>query len=160
MQKFLRGQIWWCNCSYDVNSGDRDVATDDKQKLFNYIQQGMRPVLIISNDTGNKHAGTLQVIPCTSSDKNSLPTHCSLYINKIKNTFLCEQTRTVNKTDMGQYLVTLDEKEMRMIEDCVQIALGLKQPTRYEKIVVGVENDEKDTIINHEEDGDGRPTTN
>ena len=152
MQKYLRGQIWWCKNTYDVNNGERDVEGLDNQKLFDHIQKGMRPVLIISNDIGNKFSEIVQVIPCTSAEKTSLPTHCSFYINKIKNTFLCEQIRTVNKLDLSTYLITLDEKEMSEVERCVQIAIGVLKPTHYERVVVELdEQAENKTIINMED---------
>ena len=156
MQKFLRGQVWWCKCAYDVNSNEREYDIEDKQKLFNHIQQGMRPVLIVSNDTGNKYSDILQVVPCTSAEKITLPTHCSLYINKIKNTFLCEQTRTVNKSDMTTYMITLDEKEMAKIEECISISLGLKKVAKYEHINLEVENSKKTAIINKKEKENGK----
>lgn len=159
MQKYLRGQIWWCKNSYDVNNGEREYDHEDKQKMFDHIQRGMRPVLIISNDTGNKYSDTLQVIPCTSSEKTNLPTHCSLYINKIKNTFLCEQIKTINKTDLSAYLITLDDSEMEQIEKCSQIALGIIKPSQHTKISIGVEErDENIRII--QEESDDRVNTN
>ncbi|MEG1565395.1 MAG: type II toxin-antitoxin system PemK/MazF family toxin [Bacilli bacterium] len=152
MQKYLRGQIWWCNCVYDVNSSDRDIKLGDNQKVFDHIQKGMRPVLIISNDTGNKFSETVQVVPCTSAEKNSLPTHCSFYIDKIKNTFLCEQIRTVNKSDLKTYLISLDDQELSVVEKCFQIALGIIKPTHFEKITVGIDElGDKNTTINKEE---------
>lgn len=141
MQKYLRGQIWWCNCSYDVNSSERNYDEVEKDKLFEHIQRGMRPVLIVSNNTGNKNSEVVQVIPCTTGDKKSLPTHCSFYLNKQKNTFLCEQMTTVNKNNLRTYMITLDENEMKIVEDCMQIALGLKKKVNYEKIEIkSVEN--------------------
>lgn len=151
MQKYLRGQVWWCKNIYDVNSGERELDLEDKQKLFDHIQKGMRPVLIVSNDTGNKYSDTLQVIPCTASEKTSLPTHCSFYINKIKNTFLCEQIKTINKTDLSAYLITLDDTEMSKVEECFKIALGIIKPTQFTKISIGVEETDKNIIINQEE---------
>lgn len=155
MQRYLRGQVWWCNCSYDVNSDEREMSMQDKQKLFNHIQQGIRPVLIISNDAGNKFASTIQVIPCTTSEKAELPTHFVLYINKQRNTFLCEQMRTVNKCDLGQYMTTLDEKEMAAIDECIMVALGLKKvEPKIEKINISVDAEPEDTIINKEENNE------
>lgn len=150
MQRFVRGQVWWCKDSYDAMNGEREVDTSDKQKLFNHIQKGMRPVLIISNDTGNKFSEILQVIPCTSAiEKTTLPTHCSFYINNIRNTFLCEQIKTVNKADLTAYLVTLNRKEMEEIERCSKISLGLVQPTEHSYIIMPIEDENGDdnTII-------------
>lgn len=141
MQRYLRGQIWWCNCSYDVNSEERDYDISDKQEQFNHIQQGMRPVLIISNDQGNKYSDTIQVIPCTSVEKKDLPIHCTLYINKTKNTFLCEQMRTINKSDLRAYMITLDDKEMETIEKCIKVSLGLEKITQYDKIYINDSTD-------------------
>lgn len=158
MQRYLRGQIWWCDCSYDVNSDDRNYNIEDKQAQFNHIQQGMRPVLIVSNNQGNKYSETVQIIPCTSSDKKELPTHCSFYINRTKNTFLCEQMRTVNKSDLRTYMITLDEREIETVEKCIKISLGLEQVTQFDKIHIGnteeVEKDKLSTKINKEENNE------
>lgn len=136
MQKYLRGQVWWCDCSYDINSESRNYSNIKKDKLFEHIQRGMRPVLIVSNDTGNRLSGVVQVVPCTTAEKKTLPTHCSLYIGKQKNTFLCEQMTTISQNNLKQYLITLDDFEMRLIERCIQISLGIEKPVDYEKIVV------------------------
>lgn len=153
MQKFVRGQVWWCKDTYDVLNGERELDRSDKQKLFNHLQKGMRPVLIISNNIGNKFSETLQVIPCTSAVKNTLPTHCSFYINKVRNTFLCEQIKTINKSDLTTYLATLDDKEMEEVERCSQISLGMIKPTHHEKIHLGVltEMESENITINMEE---------
>lgn len=158
MQKYVRGQVWWCKNSYDVSNGDRELDKSDKQKLFDHIQKGIRPVLIISNNVGNKFSETVQVIPCTSADKKTLPTHCSFYIEKVRNTFLCEQIRTINKTDLVTYLATLDEKEMEEVERCSQISLGIVQPTHREKIVLGINEESSENIIINKEDKNGAGT--
>jgi len=143
MIRYRRGQIWWCSNSYDVNSGDRDVSgITDNQKLYDHIQRGMRPVLIVSNDTGNKFADIVQIVPCTSSEKKSLPTHYSVYIDKVKNTFLCEQLRTVNKTDLKNYLTTLEEKEMEAVERCLKVALGIPVEPQKDKITLEVSEED------------------
>ena len=156
MQRYLRGQIWWCKNTYDVNSAEREIDTRDSQKLFDHLQKGMRPVLIVSNNIGNRHSEILQVIPCTTADKNSLPTHYTFFLNKTKNTLLCEQIKTVNKSDMMNYMTTFDEKEMEGVERCMNIALGLEKITNYNRIVLGVENESKSIIIKGEENKDDR----
>lgn len=141
MIRYCRGQVWWCKNTYDVNNGERELPSDN-QKLFDHLQKGMRPVLIVSNDTGNKFADILQVVPCTSSEKKSLPTHCSFYIDKVKNTFLCEQIKTVNKSDLTSYLTTLEYKEMSAVEHCLKIALGIPVQPQEEKIVLDIKESE------------------
>lgn len=148
MQKYLRGQIWWCACSYDVNSDERNYSIDDKQEQFNHIQYGMRPVLIVSNDIGNRYSEIVQVVPCTSSDKKELPTHCSLYIGKTKNIFLCEQMRTVNKSDLKVYMTTLDNKELTLVERCIKVSLGMEKITHFDKIHISNE-EVNSTLVNN-----------
>ena len=145
MVRYLRGQIWWCKNTYDVNSNERELPTDS-QKLFDHLQKGMRPVLIVSNDTGNKFADILQVVPCTSSEKKALPTHCSFYIDRTKNTFLCEQLKTVNKSDLTNYLTTLESKEMAVVENCLKIALGIPVHPQEEKISLEITEPEGSEI--------------
>lgn len=117
MQKYLRGQIWWCK-ALDENNEENSLSS---------VQSGTRPVLIVSNNIGNKFSQTLQVVPCTSSEKlNNQPTHYSIFIEKKKNTFLCEQLKCIMKTDLLDYVTTLDDFEMKKIEECLQVSLGIK----------------------------------
>ena len=54
-------------------------------------QGGLRPVLIVQNDTGNKHSMTTIVAPMTTRTKTKLPTHVKVLVGEVENTVLLEQ---------------------------------------------------------------------
>ena len=123
MQRFLRGQIWWSkpNASVDMNS----LTPKERTALFGNIQQGIRPVIIVSNNTGNRNSQILQIVPCTTAFKKPLPTHCTLYIGDKLNTVLCEQLTTIKKSDLYNYVGTVDANEMQELDNCLKISLGM-----------------------------------
>lgn len=91
-------------------------------------QGGVRPVLIIQNDTGNKFSTTTIVAPITSykHNKKEIPTHYIL--NRIlenKSFVLMEQIRVIDKTRLIRYIGKLKESEMGKIDKMIAISLGL-----------------------------------
>lgn len=92
-RKFKRGDIYYANLNPVIGSE----------------QGGTRPVLIISNDVGNKHSPTVIVAPITSRihTKAKLPTHTLIndFEGLDKNSIiLLEQVRTIDKQRLRQYL--------------------------------------------------------
>lgn len=88
-------------------------------------QGGLRPVLIIQNDIGNKHAPTTIVAPITSRlGKHPIPTHieCRVLRDSI---ILCEQIRTIDKRRLRNHIVTLDENTMARVDEAIKISLGV-----------------------------------
>lgn len=88
-------------------------------------QGGIRPVLVMQNDVGNKHSPTIIVAPITSKPKKSLPTHvkigmeCGLVAPSVA---LFEQTRAIDKS---RVVHKLGHKELSACEDrCILIAFG------------------------------------
>lgn len=85
-----------------------------------HVQDGIRPVIIIQNDIGNKYSPTLQVIPLTSRmTKKPLPTHVfipqgigSLSKDSIAQ---CEGQRVINKQDVLNHIGELPDKYMSAI---------------------------------------------
>ena len=77
-------------------------------------QGGIRPVIIVQNDIGNKYSPTVIVLPMTSEiKKSSMPTHCILHksnINglKVDSMVLAEQIRVIDKSRLQQYIGFLD----------------------------------------------------
>ena len=109
--KIKRGEVWWCNLKYTGKN----------------IQYGERPVIIISNNTGNYYSNIVTVIPCTSSVKTQLPTHCDFYLNDVKNIALCEQILTINQNCLQEYKCTLSNDFMKILDNSIKVALGLKE---------------------------------
>ena len=114
LQKYLRGQVWWQKPSTIKQSG---------------IQNDGRPVVIISNNSGNRFSPAITVIPFTTADKKPLPTHVKVLMEDGKvSTALCEQLRTISTDLLEDYIGTLDNTKLTEIEGATLIALGFKQP--------------------------------
>ena len=79
-----------------------------------HVQQGVRPVIIVSNDAANTHSPVVTVVPLTSQCKKPLPTHVLIREQGLStsSTALCEQIITVDKSRLikriGYLLNTFD----------------------------------------------------
>lgn len=94
-------------------------------------QGGVRPVLIIQNDIGNKYSPTVIAVAITSQSKNNLPTHIELtesqeYGLPKKSVILMEQIRTIDKTRLKEKIGRLDKKTMDMVNSALGISFGMK----------------------------------
>lgn len=92
-------------------------------------QGGIRPVLIIQNDIGNKHSPTVIVAAITSkATKATLPTHCHLNPNiglEQDSIALLEQIRTIDKQRLKDYIGALDHSDILAIDKALAISIGL-----------------------------------
>ena len=93
-------------------------------------QGGVRPVLIIQNDIGNKYSPTVIVAAITSQiNKAKLPTHIEISaheygLNK-DSVILLEQIRTIDKKRLREKIGCLDKNMMLKVNNSLQISLGL-----------------------------------
>lgn len=93
-------------------------------------QGGIRPVLVIQNDTGNKHSPTTIVAAITSKEeKAKLPTHVEVGSCGVerKSLALLEQIRTIDKSRLIKYVGELDGATVKEINEAISISLGLKR---------------------------------
>ena len=87
---------------------------DLSKNTVNSEQGGIRPVIIIQNDIGNKYSPTLIVLPITSEiKKENMPTHCILHKTeynglKVDSMVLAEQIRVIDKSRILDYIGYLD----------------------------------------------------
>ncbi len=93
-------------------------------------QGGVRPVLIIQNDVGNKYSPTVIVAAITSHiEKAKLPTHVEVeakeYGLEKDSVILLEQIRTIDKQRLLEKVTELDERIMLKVNQAVKISLGL-----------------------------------
>lgn len=110
-QKFLRGQVWW------IGTAKEYIGT---------VQSPNRPHVIVSNNVGNRGAGYVMVVPCTSELKRmDMPTHLECEFSGKKNMIMCEQIKTVNVDELLSYMFTLDDIMLDKIDDALKIALGI-----------------------------------
>jgi len=107
-----------------------DVYYADLRPVVGSEQGGIRPVLIIQNDVGNRHSPTVICAAITSKmNKAKLPTHIelrsSLYDMDKDSVVLLEQLRTIDKTRLKDKVTHLDGDIMRRINRALMISLEL-----------------------------------
>ena len=93
-------------------------------------QGGIRPILIVQNDTGNKHSPTTIVAAITSKEeKAKLPTHVEVTNCGVerKSLALLEQIRTIDKSRLIKYVGELDGATVKEINEAISISLGLNR---------------------------------
>jgi mRNA interferase MazF len=94
------------------------------------VQSGRRPCIIVSNNVANIFSDNLTVVPCTSNIQKSAkqPTHyfTKLY-NNTDSVVLCENITTIPKKSCGSFIGLMTEEDMKYIDKCLAIAIGLKE---------------------------------
>ena len=94
-------------------------------------QKGERPVVIIQNNVGNEFSPTVIIVPITSkvNEKARIPTHIVIKKKKYGLTYdsmiLAEQTTTIDKKRLGNYIGTLTEEEILQLDFALTNAFGL-----------------------------------
>ncbi len=111
-----------------------DIYYADLSPVVGSEQGGMRPVLIVQNDTGNKHSPTVIAAAITSQvGKARLPTHIELTANQYglpKNSLaLLEQIRTFDKRRLRERMGRLDETLMDRVDTAIAVSFGLHGET-------------------------------
>ena len=107
-----------------------DVYYADLRPVIGSEQGGIRPVVIIQNDIGNKHSPTVTVAAITSRiNKAKLPTHIELDASRYQmekdSVILLEQLRTIDKKRMREWVCHLDGEIMTKINHALKISLEL-----------------------------------
>jgi mRNA interferase MazF len=108
-----------------------DVYLADLNPFVGSEQGGTRPVLLLQNNTGNFFCPTLIVAPITSRirKKNEQPTHCCIEGAACLNDtsmVLLEQIKTIDKRRVKKYMGRIENEQMRKVDDCIEISLGLR----------------------------------
>lgn len=105
-----------------------DVFYADLSPVVGCEQGGIRPVLIIQNDIGNRYSPTVIVVAITSKLKKELPTHveigCMEPLQK-NSVVLLEQIRTIDRIRLLEYIGSLSELRMISIDQALSLSLGL-----------------------------------
>ncbi|MBE6914751.1 MAG: type II toxin-antitoxin system PemK/MazF family toxin [Ruminococcaceae bacterium] len=107
-----------------------DIYYADLSPVVGSEQGGMRPVLIVQNDTGNRHSPTVIAAAITSqTGKARLPTHielcaqgCGLSRDSV---ILLEQIRTIDKSRLRERMGRLDESTMKAVNNAISVSFGL-----------------------------------
>ena len=107
-----------------------DVYYADLRPVVGSEQGGIRPVLIVQNDVGNRHSPTVIIAAITSRmNKAKLPTHIeiqsALYDMDKDSVVLLEQIRTIDKKRLKDRICHLDDSIMRKINKALMVSLEL-----------------------------------
>jgi len=107
-----------------------DIYYADLRPVIGSEQGGVRPVLIIQNDMGNKHSPTIIVAAITSKlNKAKLPTHVQLDSSRygvVKDSvILLEQIRTIDKSRLRERVCHLDSDVISKINVALKISLDI-----------------------------------
>lgn len=107
-----------------------DIFYADLSPVIGSEQGGIRPVLIVQNDIGNKYSPTVIAAAITSQiNKAKLPTHIELdakeYGLQKDSVVLLEQIRTIDKRRLREKLGRLDDELMKKVNEALSISFGL-----------------------------------
>ena len=107
-----------------------DIYYADLSPVVGSEQGGIRPVLIIQNNVGNRHSPTVICAAVTSKmNKAKLPTHIEISTRDydiVKNSvILLEQIRTIDKQRLREYVCHIDGGMMRKVDQAIRISLEL-----------------------------------
>ncbi|MFB9276121.1 type II toxin-antitoxin system PemK/MazF family toxin [Cohnella cellulosilytica] len=107
-----------------------DVFYADLSPVVGSEQGGVRPVLIIQNDIGNRFSPTVIIAAITAQiQKAKLPTHVEIEAKthgmERDSVILLEQIRTIDKQRLTDKITHLDDETMNKVNDALQISVGL-----------------------------------
>jgi len=107
-----------------------DIYYADLSPVVGSEQGGIRPVLIIQNDVGNRHSPTVIAAAITSQiNKARLPTHIELGARSFglskDSVILLEQIRTIDKKRLKERMGRLDDRLMQRVDDAIAVSFGL-----------------------------------
>ena len=139
LHRFLSGsagnEVTWSVKEMEGTVKRGDIFYADLSPVVGSEQGGTRPVLIIQNDTGNRHSPTVIAAAITSqTGKARLPTHINIMGGSVglskDSIILLEQIRTIDKRRLREHMGHLDEKQMAMVDDAIAVSFGLPGGTR------------------------------
>ena len=107
-----------------------DIYYADLSPVVGSEQGGTRPVLIVQNDTGNRHSPTVIAAAITSqTGKARLPTHINIAGGSVglskDSVILLEQIRTIDKKRLREHMGHLNENQMSMVDSAIAVSFGL-----------------------------------
>lgn len=110
-----------------------DIFYADLSPVVGSEQGGLRPVLIVQNDVGNKYSPTVIAAAITSKmTKTTLPTHIDLHASSVglakDSVILLEQIRTLDKQRLKEKMGHLDDTMMNRVDSAIAVSFGLTPP--------------------------------
>ena len=107
-----------------------DIYYADLSPVIGSEQGGLRPVLIIQNDIGNRYSPTVIAAAITSRmSKTHLPTHIDIFADEAglskDSVVLLEQIRTIDKARLREKMGHLDDDVMHRVDEAIGVSFGL-----------------------------------
>lgn len=128
-----------------------DIYYADLSPVVGSEQGGLRPVLIVQNDIGNRYSPTVIAAAITSQiSKTKLPTHIDVYAESVglakDSVILLEQIRTIDKRRLREKLGHIDDVLMQRVDSAITVSFGLggentpqsEEPTRAPQTAEGI----------------------
>ena len=105
-----------------------DVFYADFDPIIGSEQGGIRPVLVVQNNVGNKYSPTVVVLPISSAKKTNMPTHiriCGAKMLQKNSVILAEQIRTIDRNRLRNYVGSVGFEIMDKVDKAVKISIGV-----------------------------------
>ena len=145
-----------------------DIFYADLSPVVGSEQGGLRPVLIIQNDVGNRYSPTVIAAAITSRmGKTKLPTHIDIYADRVglskDSVILLEQIRTLDKRRLREKMGHLDEAVMEEVNNAIAVSFGLHEGIRrgeeppHDTERPPLEAPAHETYLHHNPIGDPKP---
>lgn len=104
-----RGSVWWWNCP-DHNRS--------------HIQEGIRPVVVVSNDTCNQFSGVVTVVPFTTQARKPYPQQVPVVFNGEVSIVLADQITSIPVSELTRYIGYLHDFQMEAVDRGIAVQLG------------------------------------
>lgn len=109
-----------------------DIFYADLSPVVGSEQGGVRPVVIVQNDVGNRHSPTVIAAAITSrTEKTKLPTHIDVTADRFglakDSVILLEQVRTIDKKRLKEKMGHLEDETMEKVNSAISVSFGLEQ---------------------------------
>lgn len=104
-----RGSVWWWKCGGE----DRD-----------HIQQGIRPVVVVSNDICNQASSVITVVPLTTKVKKPFPQQVPIIMNEQVSIALADQITSIPISELTFHICNLHQFQIDQIDRAIAIQLG------------------------------------
>jgi mRNA interferase MazF len=116
----------------DLNIKKGDLYFADLSPVMGSEQGGVRPVLVVQNDVGNKYSPTIIVAAVTSRrNKANLPTHVEISADgnglSKNSVVLLEQLRTIDKQRLKERIGTIDKTRLPEVNEALSVSLGIDE---------------------------------
>ena len=130
MSKALREKNGKSKGDVPMNIKRGDIYYADLSPVVGSEQGGLRPVLIVQNDVGNRYSPTVIAAAITSRmGKTRLPTHIDIYAKEVglakDSVILLEQIRTLDKRRLREKMGHLEDSVMQRVNTAISVSFGL-----------------------------------